>query len=101
MTTYLLVTRSPHAIPLKPLHILWDVAEVNVEELEEAFEHIARAILALPEDDYVLIQAGLPALCSFASLMLYQRFRRVRVAQFNIATREYHIYDFPRIRQFM
>jgi len=99
--TYLLTTRTPHPIPLKPLKLLYDVAKVDVANLDVAFEEIARAILELPEGVYVLVQAGLPVLCSFAALMLYQRFQRVKVAQFDVAEQTYYFYEFPNIRDFM
>jgi len=101
MPIYLLVTQTAHAIPLSPIYVLWDVKQVDVTRLDEAFEQIAKAILSLSEKDYILIQAGLPALCSFATLMLYQRFQRVKIAQFNVETRQYHIYTFPKLRNFL
>jgi len=91
MVKYLLVTKTAHAIPLKPLHILWPVAEVDVSRLNEAFEKIAKAILKLPEDNYILIQAGLPALCSFATLMLYQRFQTAHAKRIAIKEHRFKV----------
>jgi len=101
LVKYLLTTKSPHDIPLKPLIILYPEATVDVANLSTTFKSIAEAILKLPEDDYILISAGLPTLVAFAALMLYQRFQKVKIAQFDANTRRYHIYQLPTIREFL